>query len=214
VFVVLFEVQPHQERWERYLSLARLLRPDLEAIDGFLDNTRFASARTPGRLLSLSTWRDEKSLIRWRTQATHHEQGQRRGRSEILADYRLRVCEVAADTHPPAGLPVQQDRFDETEVGIGTAAMVMEPLSADRGALLPSVTAAPGLLDVERFDGVLDPHPPLILVSLRDLGAAEDCTPPSAQVRVRRLRVIREYGMHDRREAPQYLPAVPPRSAP
>jgi len=60
MFVVLFEVQPHPELFDEYLGVAKLLRPDLEAIDGFIDNTRFASARTPGRLLSLSTWRDEK----------------------------------------------------------------------------------------------------------------------------------------------------------
>ena len=45
-------------------------------------------------MLSLSTWRDEKALIRWRTQATHHTQGQERGRFEIFADYHLRVGEV------------------------------------------------------------------------------------------------------------------------
>ena len=109
MFVVLFEVQPHPERFDEYLGIAKLLRPELEAIDGFIDNTRFASARTPGRLLSLSTWRDEKSLIRWRTHATHHDQGQRRGRFEIFADYRLRVAEVTQDSHPPAGITLRQN---------------------------------------------------------------------------------------------------------
>lgn len=79
MFVVLFEAQPHPELFDEYLGVAKLLRPELEAIDGFIDNARFASARTSGRLLSLSTWRDEKALIRWRTQATHHDRGQQRG---------------------------------------------------------------------------------------------------------------------------------------
>src|SRR5687768_193825 len=105
MFVVIFEVQPKTERWDDYLQTARLLRPELERIDGFLDNERFRSERTDGRILSLSTWRDEKALVRWRTQATHHDQGQARGRFEIFADYHLRVGEVTADTAVGADLP-------------------------------------------------------------------------------------------------------------
>jgi heme-degrading monooxygenase HmoA len=57
MFVVIFEVQPKQERWSDYLDLAKYLKPKLEAIDGFIDNERFESKRTKGRVLSLSTWR-------------------------------------------------------------------------------------------------------------------------------------------------------------
>ena len=69
MFAVIFEVQPKRERWDEYLGIARGLRPKLEAIDGFMDNERYRSQRTEGRLLSLSIWRDEKAVIRWRTQA-------------------------------------------------------------------------------------------------------------------------------------------------
>lgn len=55
---VIFEVRPKAERWDDYLELAKLLRPEIERVDGFIDNERFASRRTEGRLLSLSTWRD------------------------------------------------------------------------------------------------------------------------------------------------------------
>ena len=34
---------------------------------------RFESRRTKGRVLSLSTWADDKAVIRWRTLAVHHE---------------------------------------------------------------------------------------------------------------------------------------------
>ena len=67
MFAVIFEVQPKPERWDDYLDLASELKPKLEAIDGFIDNERFESKRTKGRLLSLSTWRDEKAVIRWRS---------------------------------------------------------------------------------------------------------------------------------------------------
>ena len=73
MFAVIFEVQPKKERWDDYLNLAKFLKPALEKIDGFIDNERFASKRTKGRLLSLSTWPDEKAIIRWRTLGMHHE---------------------------------------------------------------------------------------------------------------------------------------------
>ena len=69
MFAVIFEVVPKPERKDEYLELGRLLRPELEKIDGFLDNERFASQSVKGRVLSLSTWRDEKAVIRWRTLA-------------------------------------------------------------------------------------------------------------------------------------------------
>src|SRR5215211_8526162 len=72
MFAVIFEVQPRQERWGDYLDLAKQLKPKLEAIDGFIDIDRLESKRTSGRLLSFSTWRNEKAVIRWRTQAEHH----------------------------------------------------------------------------------------------------------------------------------------------
>lgn len=73
MFVVIFEVQPKPARWNDYLDLAKYLKPKLEAIDGFIANERFASQRTEGRLLSLSTWRDEKAVIRWRAESEHHQ---------------------------------------------------------------------------------------------------------------------------------------------
>src|SRR6478609_11287640 len=116
MFAVIFEVQPKSDRWDQYLDLAKRLRPELERIAGFIDNERFKSRRTEGRLLSLSTWRDEKAVVRWRTQADHHGV-QQKGRAEIFDDYRLRVGEVTEDSDPPRGLGIEQQRFDETAVG-------------------------------------------------------------------------------------------------
>ncbi len=85
MFVVLFEVQPKREQWDRYLELAAMLRPELLQIRGFIDNERYSSEHIEGRLLSLSTWEDEKALVRWRTQARHHDV-QRQGRFEVFED--------------------------------------------------------------------------------------------------------------------------------
>jgi len=73
MFAVLFEVQPRGPQWNAYFGYAKMLRPDLEAIDGFIDNIRYRSLTRPGWVLSLSSWANEKSLVRWRTRARHHD---------------------------------------------------------------------------------------------------------------------------------------------
>jgi len=155
MFAVIFEVQPKPDRWDEYLELAKLLKPELERIAGFVDNERFKSRRTEGRLLSLSTWRDEKAVVRWRTQAKHHGV-QEKGRFAVFADYHLRVGEITADTHPPSGPAVKQQRLDETEIGAAKTVTLTEitPNGTSPDALpahLGLDTSARGLADHELF---------------------------------------------------------------
>jgi heme-degrading monooxygenase HmoA len=67
MFSVIFEVHPKPEQWDGYLGNAKMLRPELEQVDGFVDNVRYKSLTRGGWILSLSGWRDEKSVVRWRT---------------------------------------------------------------------------------------------------------------------------------------------------
>jgi heme-degrading monooxygenase HmoA len=213
MFVVIFEVQPKPERWDDYLALAKFLKPRLEAIDGFIDNERFASTRTQGHLLSLSTWRDEKAVVRWRTQGEHHGV-QEKGRFEIFADYRLRVGEITGDTHPPPGLAVDEKRFDETEVGEAKAVTITELESGGGGETLPARlgldAGRAGLVDHEVFESIYAPGRFLLLASWRSAGTAAAWSPAPLEPaqRHRRVRVIRDYGMFERREAPQFYPDV------
>jgi heme-degrading monooxygenase HmoA len=96
MIAVIFEVWPAAGRRQDYLALAAELRPLLEEIDGFLSIERFESLREPGKLLSLSFWRDDEAVKTWRNQQ-HHRASQAKGRSGIFADYRLRVAAVARD---------------------------------------------------------------------------------------------------------------------
>ena len=99
MFAVIFEVHPKPERYNDYLDLAKMLKPHLEQIDGYLSIERFKSQSREGWILSLSLWRDEAALVKWRTLALHHEV-QEKGRSEIFLDYRLRVGQIATDDTP------------------------------------------------------------------------------------------------------------------
>ncbi len=185
MFAVIFEVQPKAERWNDYLDLAGLLRPELEKIDGFIDNQRFISRQRPGRVLSLSTWRDEKALIRWRTLPVHHR-AQQQGRSGIFADYQLRVGEIIADTDLVRGHSLPQQRFDETETGAAKLVTISElaavdPARPDNGALaadlgLPAADAG-GILGHEVFAGINDPAKLLLLASWRDPTAGQSWRP-------------------------------------
>src|SRR5262245_51462067 len=112
MFSVLFEVRPRKEHWDAYLGNAKMLRPELEQVDGFIDNIRYRSLTRDGWILSLSNWRDEKSVVRWRTHMRHHE-AQERGRSQILSDYHLRVGQLTQDTRLPDGYALHEQRLDE-----------------------------------------------------------------------------------------------------
>ncbi len=96
MIAVIFETTPRDGRKEAYLEAAARLKPLLREIDGFVSIERFESLAQPGRILSLSFWRDEASVARWRNMDAHRAT-QAAGRSNILADYRLRVAHVIRD---------------------------------------------------------------------------------------------------------------------
>lgn len=96
MIAVIFEAQPAEGRRETYLDRAAALRPDLDQVDGFLSIERFESLTTPGKVLSLSFWRDEAAVAAWRRHAPHRN-AQGAGRAGVFADYRLRVAEIVRD---------------------------------------------------------------------------------------------------------------------
>jgi len=223
MFAVIFVVHPKDGRKEDYLGLAGQLKPLLETIDGFIDNERFESKRTEGDVLSLSTWRDEKSVVRWRTQEKHHGV-QEKGRFDVFLDYHLRVGEVTQDSHPPEGGTVDEKRFDETVIGQAKVCTITEIMPAAGSSLAGQVEALPahlgldpaaaGLVDQVVFKGITVPDKFLLLIDWKDAQAAQSWTPQSfagvSTLRHRHVRVIRAYGMHERREAPQYYPDLKP----
>jgi heme-degrading monooxygenase HmoA len=96
MIVVVFQVSMREGQESRYFDLAAELRPELERIDGFLSVERFSSLTTPGKYVSLSFWRDEEAIRRWRRHGTHAI-AQALGKREIFADFRISVAEVVRD---------------------------------------------------------------------------------------------------------------------
>ncbi len=96
MIAVIFEVWPKTNRKKEYLDIAAELRPLLEKIDGFLSIERFESLSEPGKILSLSFFRDEPAVQAWRA-TKEHRLAQAKGRREVFSNYRLRVAGVLRD---------------------------------------------------------------------------------------------------------------------
>ena len=160
-------------------------------------------------------------MVRWRTQAEHHGV-QEKGRFEIFDDYHLRVGEVTDHSDPPRGLALSQQRLDETANRVAKAISITEFSSPDGDK--PKIAAEPlgaqlgldkrvkGLVDHEIFESIYNPGKLLLLATWRDAAATARWAPVASadfgKLRHRRVRVIRDYGMADRDEAPQFYPEI------
>jgi hypothetical protein len=132
----------------------------------FVDNIRYRSLTRDGWILSLSGWRDEKAVVRWRMTMRHYIVREK-GRSEILLNYHLRVGRITQDTELPAGYTLQEQRLDETEVGDGTTLTLIDATRPEAGTHRSSADAAAGFLGLDLnadglikwdvFDAVLTP---------------------------------------------------------
>ena len=96
MLAVIFELEPVEASKQQYLDIAADLGPKLKGIDGFISIERFESLSQPGKLLSLSFWRDEAAISTWRNLAEHRS-AQQAGRDTLFRDYRLRVANVIRD---------------------------------------------------------------------------------------------------------------------
>lgn len=96
MIAVIFEVTPNEGRKQEYLDIAADLRPMLGKIDGFVSIERFQSLSEEGKILSLSFWRDEESIMQWRKLEAHRI-AQKKGRQEVFENYRLRIAKILRD---------------------------------------------------------------------------------------------------------------------
>ena len=96
MYAVIFEVEIQEGKKDQYLTIAAHLKEQLVKMPGFLSIERFESLVTEGKLLSLSFWEDEKSLLNWKKNIDHLA-AQTKGRDSIFKDYRIRISEVKRD---------------------------------------------------------------------------------------------------------------------
>lgn len=200
-WVVVFEVRPDPARMHEYLAIAGDLRPVLERMPGFLENERFRSLGRPGILLSLSLWESEEAIVRWRT-LERHGRAQRAGRDGIFRDYRLRVGMCAPGTMAGAAADSGGARIlTLRDVTASDAADIRkEPVACESNA-------GPATYDV--FEHLTMPDRKLSLAAWNDeRQAARDLAGRAVDGQATYggllVRVVRDYGMRERREAPQH----------
>lgn len=222
MFSVIFEVQPQAGQAQAYLDSAAMLRHELDDSPGFIDNIRYKSLTRDGWILSLSSWRDEKAVVRFRTDA-HHQEAQEHGRAGLFADYHLRVGQETYDTRLPEGCALVEQRLDETEVGEAKAVTLVDARQTPDwvAAHNPQEIALHLGFDLNSygdcvswdvFESIATPGDLILLALWKDQGSAlafAKSAPVPDDARVRAIRVIRDYALFDRREAPQYYPDAP-----
>jgi heme-degrading monooxygenase HmoA len=219
MFTVLFEINPKSDQFNVYLDYAKMLVPELKRLDGFIDVIRYRSLTREGWLLSLSRWRDEDAIARWR-KAPMHRDAQAKGRSEVFIDYRIRVGQLTRDSQLPGGNTLHH-RLDLAETGnASTVTLVDSKQSAewvqhtgpqDVAKWLGADVNSDGVVAWDVFEAVLTPGDIILLISWHDEGAAdyfEGRFSFQNGRRLRRVSVVRDYGRFDRREAPQQLADV------
>lgn len=159
--------------------------------------------------------------MRWRTKACHHE-AQEKGRAGVLTDYHLMVGQYVGDSHVPDGYEIVEQRLEGTEVGRGKWVVLVDAMGFGKGKVegmkAKEIAERLGLMTGEEeseawdvFDAVLTPSDVILLTEWKDEATSrkfEDLVAQKGEMRVRRVRVVRDYGMFDRREAPQYYPDV------
>ena len=96
MYAVIFEVEINEGQKDNYLKIAAMLKEQLIKMPGFISIERFESLVNEGKLLSLSFWENEESLLFWKKNIDHMA-AQEKGRESIFKDYRIRISKVQRD---------------------------------------------------------------------------------------------------------------------
>jgi heme-degrading monooxygenase HmoA len=200
-----FEVQARDGHVNTYMDLAASLRPALDAMGGCLFIDRFKSLSRENLLLSYQIWQDEGSMTAWRVNADHHKI-QEAGRERVFDDYRIRIAQVIHEARPgkPVWQPERRTPYNDPARRPPTYVLASEskkaelPAATDWGRDAFASMYRPGyfahLVDLPDYQSGLD------------FGAQLFADPTTEYFRI--FEVMRDYGMYDRAEAPQYYPPV------
>jgi len=200
-----FEVEIKDGHMDHYLDLAASLRPGLEAAGGCLFIDRFKSLTRKNILLSYQIWQDEGSMIAWRVDTTHHKV-QETGRDKVFSDYRIRISQVIHEVRPdkPVWQPERLTPYNDPLRRKPTYVIASESKNAE----LPVASQ----WQRDSFASVYREGYFAHLVDLPDyqsgleFGASLLSDPTTEYFRI--FEVMRDYGMYDRAEAPQFYPPV------
>lgn len=200
-----FEVQTRDGHRDQYLSLAASLRPELDAIGGCLFIDRFRSLSQDNLLLSYQIWQDEGALTAWRVHG-HHHKVQEIGREKVFSDYRIRIAQVIHEAKPgqPVWRPERRTPYNDPVRRQPTYVLLAESKNAKLA--VETGWRRHHFESVYRegyFAHLIDVPDPQSGI---DFGGRLLADPTAEYFRV--FEVMRDYGMYERAEAPQFYPPV------
>lgn len=200
MIALFFEVLPYADKVQKYLDLAAMLRPKLDASGGCLFIDRFRSRQREGWILSFQIWQDEASLTRWRTNGDHHGV-QTAGRGGIFADYRLRVAQVVRQEEPgkPAWQPQRLNVYNDPA---RRPPRYLTLIEADTNQFAGRELEFESIYRRARYVQLSD-----VASYAEALDVSEQCQVVGG-VQFRICEVERDYGMFERNEAPTYYPPI------
>ena len=94
--IVVFQFSTKPNMSDEYFNEVALLKKELENEKGFISAERYKSTTDKDSYVSISTWKDKKSVERWH-QNKKHQLSQNKGKEEIFKSFRIRVAEVFKD---------------------------------------------------------------------------------------------------------------------
>lgn len=200
--VLFFDVKPTPQGVAPYLASAAALKPHLDAIGGCTFIDRFKSLEDSRWLLSHQLWRDEAAMTAWRVHEAHHKT-QTKERYEVFEDYRLRVAELLREEEPgkPAWQASSQSSYRAREASAKRRLVVTVESTS---ATFDAPTGLPG----KAFESINRAGEFIHVIACEAWEAAlevtENCRIGAPAYRYRICEVDRDYGLHERGEAPQY----------
>ena len=205
MIALFFEVQTRPGHRDQYLNLAASLRPALDAIGGCLFIDRFSSLTRENLLLSYQIWQDEGAMTAWRVHGHHHDV-QTVGREKVFSDYRIRIAQVIHEERPgqPVWQPERRTPYNDPARRKPTYVLAAESKNGKLAAATEWRNDTFASVDREGHFA----H----LADLPDAHAGVEFGPslfadPTVEY-FRIFEVMRDYGMFERTEAPQYYPPV------
>lgn len=171
-----FDVRPKPGHMDHYFDHVARLKPVLARHDGLVFLDRYRPLDDADALLSHQLWADDAAIAGWRADSTHRA-SQSAGRRVHFDGYRIRVGEEVAK----------------------------DAASTDTGRfLLAAYGDAPAqIMGARSYESVNNAGRFVTLASHDSLAAATDAANGSAAEKTRLFRILRDYTMTDRAEAPQ-----------
>ena len=94
--IVVFQFSTKPNMSGEYFKEVDLLNKELKNEKGFISAERYKSNNNKDSYVSISTWKDKKSVEKWH-QNKKHQLSQNKGKEKIFKSFRIRVAEVYKD---------------------------------------------------------------------------------------------------------------------